>query len=104
VFPEVRGTHQADDRTVAVASRPVNDFARHEPLHSEHAVWIRAGNTRREPRSGVVWITDDLQRVPVLDRFPIGVHLEDVDAGDPRVKRVVVEAAVGAWRRREPSV
>ena len=41
--------------------------------------------------SRVLRIADELQRVPVLDRLALGVHLVDIDAGDPGVGRVIVE-------------
>jgi hypothetical protein len=36
-------------------------------------------------------VTDQLQRVPMLDRLSVGVHSVDVDSGDPRILRIVVE-------------
>jgi hypothetical protein len=40
---------------------------------------------------GVLRIADLLQYVPMLYRLAIGVHLEDVNAGNPAVLWVVVE-------------
>ena len=40
---------------------------------------------------GVLRIADLLQDVPMLYGLAIGVHLEDVNAGNPTVLRVVVE-------------
>ena len=40
---------------------------------------------------GVLRIADLLQYVPMLYGLAIGIHLGDVDAGDPTVFRVVVE-------------
>jgi hypothetical protein len=36
-------------------------------------------------------VTDQLQRVPMLDRLSVGVHPVDVDSGDTRIPRIVVE-------------
>src|SRR6185436_18415569 len=60
-------------------------------LVSEHAVGIGLGNIRREPWRGVFRVTYDLQDVPVFDGLSISVHLVNVDAGDSRVLRIVVE-------------
>ena len=49
--------------------------------NSEHAVCI----------GGVLRITNLLQYVPMLYGLAIGVHLEDVNAGNPTVLWVVVE-------------
>jgi hypothetical protein len=48
---------------------------------SEHAICM----------GGIFRIADLLQYVPMLYGLAIGIHLEDVDAGDPTVFRIVVE-------------
>jgi HD domain len=63
----------------------------YEELSSEHAVGVRARDVRGDDRSGVLACSDRLQRVPVLDRLPIGVHLIDIDARDAGIGRIVGE-------------
>jgi hypothetical protein len=58
---------------------------------SEHSVWIGAGNVGGDPRGRILRVTDELQRVPMLDRHSIGVHLVDVDTGYPRILVVVIQ-------------
>jgi LysR family transcriptional regulator, benzoate and cis,cis-muconate-responsive activator of ben and cat genes len=57
----------------------------------EHAVLIGARDIRSHERRGVLWITHDLQHIPVLNCPAIGVHLEDDDIGDAGVVRVIAE-------------
>ena len=40
---------------------------------------------------GLLRIADFLQHVPMLYGLAIGVHLVDVNTGNPRVLRVVIE-------------
>ena len=58
---------------------------------SEHSVQIGAGYIRRDPRGRVFRVADQLQRVPMLNRLSVGVHPVDIDSGDPRIPRIVVE-------------
>src|SRR5206468_1983577 len=43
-FAEIRWTHEADDRTGAVSSGSMNDFACHLLLSFTPCLWIGAGN------------------------------------------------------------
>ena len=60
-------------------------------LRSEHAVRIRTRNVRRDYRSGVLRRAHELQRIPVLDGLPFGVHAIDIDASNAGVVGIVVE-------------
>jgi len=59
------------------------------PVASEHPVRVCSGYIRAKPIGGALWSADDLQDVPMLDGLSIGVHPEDVDAGDPGVLIVI---------------
>src|SRR5260370_7094168 len=58
---------------------------------SEHSVRVGARNVRRDQRCLVFWVANELQGVPMFYGLAVGVHLVDVDAGDPRILRVVIE-------------
>src|SRR5258705_3864251 len=58
---------------------------------SEHSVRVGARNVRRDQRCRVLRIANELQGVPMLDCLAVGVHLVDVDAGDSRIIRVIIE-------------
>src|ERR1700739_2853079 len=60
-------------------------------LRSEHAVGIRTRNVRRDDRGGVLRRADELQRIPVLDGFPLSVHAIDIDASNAGVVGIIVE-------------
>src|SRR6266852_6922705 len=57
----------------------------------EHAVWIRAREIGSEPWSRILWVTNRLQRIPMLEGSPVGVHFVDIDTSDPGIFRIVVE-------------
>src|ERR1700674_1700806 len=58
---------------------------------SEHSVRVGARNVRRDHWYRVFRVANELQGVPMFDGLAVGVHLVDVDAGDPRILRVVIE-------------
>src|SRR5271167_3820548 len=58
---------------------------------SEHSVWVGARDVRRDQRCRIFRVANDLQGVPMFDCLAVGVHLVDVNAGDPGILRVVIE-------------
>src|SRR5580658_3430403 len=60
-------------------------------LRSEHAVGIRTRKVRRDHRSGVLRRAHELQRIPVLDGFPLSVHAIDIDASNAGVVGIIGE-------------
>src|ERR1700722_667015 len=58
---------------------------------SEHSVRVGARNIRRDHWYRVFRVANELQGVPMFDCPAAGIHLVDVDAGDPRILRVVIE-------------
>src|SRR6267154_1973632 len=57
----------------------------------EHAVWISARDVGSEPWSRILWVTNRLQRIPMLEGSSVGIHLVDIDTSDPGIFRIVVE-------------
>ncbi len=52
---------------------------------------ISARDIGSEPWSRILWVTNRLQRIPMLDGSSVGIHLVDIDTGDPGIFRIVVE-------------
>ena len=52
---------------------------------------IGAGDIRGDQPGRVFRVADQLQGVPMLYSHSVGVHFVDIDTGDSRVLRVIVE-------------
>jgi hypothetical protein len=70
---------------------PFHQRTKCRPSRSEHAVRVGARNVRRDQRRRVFRVANELQGVPMFDCRAVGVELVDVDAGDSRIIRVIVE-------------
>src|SRR5260370_578651 len=62
-----------------------------DPLCSEHSSCIAARDIGGDQGGRVFWITEQLQGVPMLYSVSVGVHFVDIDTGDSRILRVIVE-------------
>src|SRR5260370_26463446 len=62
-----------------------------DPLFSEHSICIAARDIGGDQGGRVFWITDQLQRDPMLYSVSFAVHSVDIDTGDSRILRVIVE-------------
>jgi hypothetical protein len=60
-------------------------------LRSEHSVRVGTRNVRRDHRCRIFRVANDLQCVPMFDCLAVGVHFVDVDAGDSRILRFIIE-------------